>query len=72
MMIKDKLVDTGRRKLGAVFGDNVKTGIKSLFMPGVKVGENTWIGANLMVERDLPENSIVVLKQNIEIKKKVT
>ena len=41
-------------------------------MPGVKVGENTWIGANLMVERDLPENSIVVLKQNIEIKKKVT
>ena len=72
MMIKDKLVDTGRRKLGAVFGDNVKTGIKSLFTPGVKVGENTWIGANLMVERDLPENSIVVLKQNIEIKKKVT
>jgi bifunctional UDP-N-acetylglucosamine pyrophosphorylase/glucosamine-1-phosphate N-acetyltransferase len=72
MMIKDKLIDTGRRKLGAVFGDNVKTGIKSLFMPGVKVGENTWVGANLMVERDLPENSIVVFKQNSEIKKRPT
>ena len=68
MIIKDKVVDTGRRKLGAIFGDNVKTGIKSLFMPGVKVGENTWVGANFMVERDLPANAIATLKQNSEIK----
>ncbi len=68
MMIKDQVVNTGRRKLGAVLGDNVKTGIKSLFMPGVKVGANTWVGANFMVERDLPANSIATLKQNSEIK----
>lgn len=70
MMIKDKVVDTGRRKLGLILGDNVKTGIKSLFMPGVKVGTNTWVGANLMVERDLPANCVALLKQNIEIKEK--
>ena len=70
MVIKDKVVDTGRRKLGVIFGDNVKTGIKSLFMPGVKVGANAWVGANLMVERDLPANCIALLKQNIEIKEK--
>ena len=70
MMVKDQLVDTGRRKLGAVLGDNVKTGIKSLFMPGVKVGANTWVGANFMVERDLPANTIALLKQNSEIKQK--
>jgi len=70
MMIKDQAVDTGRRKLGAVLGDNVKTGIKSLFMPGVKVGANTWVGANFMVERDLPANVMVLLKQNSEIKQK--
>jgi UDP-N-acetylglucosamine diphosphorylase/glucosamine-1-phosphate N-acetyltransferase len=70
MVIKDKVVDTGRRKLGAILGDNVKTGIKSLFMPGVKVGSGTWVGANFMVERDLPANSIALLKQNIEIKQK--
>ncbi len=70
MMVKDKLVDTGRRKLGAILGDNVKTGIKSLFMPGVKVGANTWVGANFMVERDLPANTIALLKQNNEIKHK--
>jgi UDP-N-acetylglucosamine diphosphorylase / glucose-1-phosphate thymidylyltransferase / UDP-N-acetylgalactosamine diphosphorylase / glucosamine-1-phosphate N-acetyltransferase / galactosamine-1-phosphate N-acetyltransferase len=72
MMVKDQLVNTGRRKLGAILGDSVKTGIKSLFMPGVKVGVNSWVGANFMVERDLSANSIVFLKQNFEIKKKET
>jgi UDP-N-acetylglucosamine diphosphorylase / glucose-1-phosphate thymidylyltransferase / UDP-N-acetylgalactosamine diphosphorylase / glucosamine-1-phosphate N-acetyltransferase / galactosamine-1-phosphate N-acetyltransferase len=70
MMVKDQIVNTGRRKLGAVLGDNVKTGIKSLLMPGVKVGVNTWVGANFMVERDLPANTIALLKQNCEIKEK--
>ena len=70
MLIKDRVVDTGRRKLGAILGDNVKTGIKSLFMPGVKVGANTWVGANFMVERDLPANTIALLKQSGEIKQK--
>ena len=70
MMVKDQLVNTGRRKLGGVLGDNVKTGIKALFMPGVKVGSNTWVGPNLMVERDLPANAIANLKQNSEIKQK--
>ncbi len=70
MMVKDKIVNTGRRKLGAILGDNVKTGIKSLFMPGVKVGANSWVGANFMVERDIPANSIVTLKQNSEIRQR--
>lgn len=70
MTVKDQIIDTGRRKLGAVFGDNVKTGIKSLFMPGVKVGANTWVGANSMIERDLSENSMVIFKQSNEIKKR--
>jgi len=70
MLIKDKVVDTGRRKLGAILGDNVKTGINSTLMPGVKVGANTWVGANFMVERDLPANSITLVKQNSEIKPK--
>jgi bifunctional UDP-N-acetylglucosamine pyrophosphorylase/glucosamine-1-phosphate N-acetyltransferase len=67
MTIKDKVVDTGRRKLGVVLGDNVKTGIKASFMPGVKVGANTWVGANLMVTRDLPNDSVVLLKQQQDV-----
>lgn len=67
MMVKDQVVNTGRRKLGVVLGDNVKTGIKSLFMPGVKVGANTWVGANFMVTRDLPADTIATLKQEEDI-----
>jgi len=66
MMIKDKLVDSGRTKLGAVLGDNVKTGINALFMPGVKVGNNCWIGPNVVVYRDVPPNTALFLKQNLE------
>lgn len=70
MVIKNKVVDTGRRKLGAVLGDGVKTGIKSLFMPGVKVGAGSWVGANCMVERDLPTGVVVTLKQDCEVKQR--
>ena len=62
MAVKDKVVNTGRRKLGAVFGDNVKTGIGALLMPGVKVGNNSWIGAGLIIEKDVPADSIASLK----------
>jgi bifunctional UDP-N-acetylglucosamine pyrophosphorylase/glucosamine-1-phosphate N-acetyltransferase len=66
MMVRDKLVDSGRTKLGAVLGDGVKAGINVLFMPGVKVGNNCWIGPNVVVYRDLPTNTVVLLKQSLE------
>jgi UDP-N-acetylglucosamine diphosphorylase/glucosamine-1-phosphate N-acetyltransferase len=68
MMVKDKIIDTGRRKLGAVLGDGVKTGINVLFMPGVKVGNDSWIGPNVLVHRDLPQKSFTLLKQEEEQK----
>ena len=67
MTVKGKVVDTGRRKLGVVMGDNVKTGIRSSFMPGVKVGTNALVGANFIVERDLPADSVSLLKQNCAV-----
>ncbi|MGB9915048.1 MAG: bifunctional sugar-1-phosphate nucleotidylyltransferase/acetyltransferase [Candidatus Bathyarchaeales archaeon] len=70
MMVKDSVVDTGRRKLGAILGDNVKTGVNALLMPGVKVGQNSWIGANFTVYRDIPANTIAMLKQEEDIRQK--
>ncbi|TRO42748.1 glucose-1-phosphate thymidylyltransferase, partial [Candidatus Bathyarchaeota archaeon] len=64
MVVKDKVVDTGRRKFGAIIGDNVKTGVSALFMPGVKVGPNSWVGANFTVRRDIPANTLVLPKQD--------
>ncbi len=65
MMIKDEVVDSERRKLGVVIGDGVKTGINTLFMPGVKVGHNCWIGPNLVINRDVSSNAFLLLKQEI-------
>jgi bifunctional N-acetylglucosamine-1-phosphate-uridyltransferase/glucosamine-1-phosphate-acetyltransferase GlmU-like protein len=70
MTVKDKVLDTGRRKLGAVLGDNVKTGIGALLMPGVKVGNGSWVGSGFMVERDLPANTMAFLRQNWETQEK--
>lgn len=69
MLVKDKVVDSRRKKLGAVLGDNVKTGINALLMPGVKVGNNSWIGPNVVVHRDLPADMVVLLKQDLEERK---
>jgi len=66
MMVKDIAVDSGRTKLGAVLGDNVKAGINAVFMPGVKVGNNSWVGPGVIVSRDLPPDSVVLLKQDVE------
>lgn len=55
--VKDKLIDSGLRKLGVFVGDNVKTGINVSFMPGVKVGPNTLIDPSVSVHRDLPQNT---------------
>ena len=70
MLVKGEVVDTGRRKLGAILGDNVKTGINALLMPGVKVGVNSWVGANFTVHRDLPANTVALLKQDEDMREK--
>ena len=36
-MVEGSLVDTGRRKLGVIIGDNVHTGIHTSFYPGRKI-----------------------------------
>jgi UDP-N-acetylglucosamine diphosphorylase/glucosamine-1-phosphate N-acetyltransferase len=66
MLVKGVVVDSGRRKLGVVLGDGVKSGIDALFMPGVKVGCNSWIGPNVVVCRDVASDRLVVLKQDLE------
>jgi len=70
MLVKGNVVDSRRRKLGAILGDDVKTGINALLMPGVKVGARSWIGANFTVQRDVPADTIVLLKQDEDKRKK--
>lgn len=52
--VKGAWVDSRRRKLGAILGDNVRTGINVSLFPGVKVGPEAWLGPGAVVENDVP------------------
>jgi len=52
-MVKDKLVDTGRRKCGAFIGDGVHTGIHTSIYPGRKIWPGVGTPPNAVVDRDL-------------------
>ena len=51
--IEGRRVDSGRRKLGALIGDQVQTGINASLMPGVKIGPKAWIAPGLTVYDDV-------------------
>ncbi len=55
--VKGKLIDTGRRKLGAIIGDNVKFGSHVVVNPGRKIGPNSFIHPSVVVYKDVPENT---------------
>lgn len=57
---------TGRRKIGVIMGDNVKTAINVFFMPGVIVGNNSAIGSSVVLQRNLESNQFVYVKQQLE------
>ncbi len=62
--IKNQMVESGRRKIGSIIGDSVKTGINSSFSPGVKVGHNSTIGSGVLLYDDVPSDTRVLVKQN--------
>lgn len=43
---------------GAVIDDNVSIGANTTFLPGVKVGKNSLIGAGSVVTKDIPKDSV--------------
>ena len=64
MKINEKLIDSGRRKLGAIIGPNSQTGINSSVMCGKKIGEGSVIGAHTMVNEDIPANTLYYQDKN--------
>ena len=55
-----KKVDSGRRKFGAIIGDNVSTGINASINTGTILGNNVSIGPNTFVSGTYESNSIIV------------
>lgn len=53
--VKGALVDSGRRKLGAILGDGVHTGIHTSILPGRKLWPGTSTRPGAVVSRDITE-----------------
>ncbi len=68
--IKGKLEDSGRHKLGAIIGHNVKTGINVTIYPGRKIGSNTFVGPGVIVDKNIPPNTLVSVKQEKVIRER--
>lgn len=65
--VKGERMSSGRRKLGAIIGDNVKTGIGTSIAPGVTIHQGTRTGIGVIVDRDIGPNSLVIAEQKQRI-----
>lgn len=57
--VKGKKVNTGRRKFGAVLGDNVMTGINASINIGTMIGNNVFLAPSTKVEGFIEPESMV-------------
>jgi acetyltransferase-like isoleucine patch superfamily enzyme len=58
---KQKLIRLqGTSSDDVVIGDDVWIGLGSVILPGIKIGAGSVIGANCVVTKDIPENSVAV------------
>jgi bifunctional UDP-N-acetylglucosamine pyrophosphorylase/glucosamine-1-phosphate N-acetyltransferase len=53
MKIRDKFEDSGLRKLGVITGDDVKTGINSSLMPGIRIASGATVPPGSVVSEDI-------------------
>jgi len=57
VILNGKKLNTKRRKLGVIMGDNVQTGINSMMNIGAIVGNNCFIGPGALVSGELKTDS---------------
>jgi bifunctional UDP-N-acetylglucosamine pyrophosphorylase/glucosamine-1-phosphate N-acetyltransferase len=53
-------VDTGLDKLGAIIGNNCRTGVNTSLMAGVKIGPNSIVGPHVCLTEDLEPNRTIL------------
>ena len=68
--IEGEKIGSGTTKLGLIMGDDVRCGINTSFMPGIKIGKNSFIGAGIVVAQDIADDKFaygrteLILKDN--------
>ena len=62
---EDEQIETGRKKFGAILGDNVEVGCNSVLNPGTIIGRKTSVYPTSSVRGVVPEGAIYKGKDNI-------
>jgi len=62
-----KKVSSQSNKFGLVTGNNIRVGVNTSFMPGVKIGDDCFIGAGIVVAENIPDKSFVRAKVELRI-----
>ena len=65
----DELIETGRKKVGAILGDCVEIGCNSVLNPGTVLGRRASVYPTSCVRGVVPENGIYKAKDDIVIRK---
>jgi len=58
--LNGKKIDSKRRKLGTVMGDNVQTGINSIINVGTMIGNNVFIGLGAMAKGEIKPDTRIL------------
>ena len=58
--IEGESIDSGLDKLGAIIGNDSKTGVNVSVMPGVKIGPNSVVGSHVCLTEDLEPDMIIL------------
>ncbi|MEJ2241627.1 MAG: sugar phosphate nucleotidyltransferase [Candidatus Bathyarchaeota archaeon] len=67
--IGDRQIESNTNKLGAIIGDNCKTGINACLEPGVKIGPQSMVGPNVDLQEDLELMKIIYVDKKCFVKK---
>ena len=57
--VKNKKIDSQRRKMGCIMGDNTKTGINVTIYPGRIIGSSCFIYPGKVIDKNIPDNTVL-------------
>ncbi|HEC94868.1 MAG TPA: glucose-1-phosphate thymidylyltransferase, partial [Thermoplasmatales archaeon] len=60
VFLNGRKIDSKRRKLGTVMGDNVQTGINSMINVGTMIGNNVFIGPGATADGEIKPNARII------------
>ncbi|MBQ9780033.1 MAG: UDP-N-acetylglucosamine pyrophosphorylase [Clostridia bacterium] len=67
----DEVIETGRRKLGAILGDYAEVGCNAVVNPGTIIGQRTVVYPTACVRGVIPSDSLVKTGKDIELVQRV-